>query len=227
MIRFIVALCVFLLAAPARSQPSITLPSTVNGSPNSFITIPATTSGSVVKWVVVDTGLNLFPVQLLKDTKTAVVTGAVGSYRVFAYTADQTGPSDPAGTTVVIGTTPPGPGPPTPADPSLAVLQAAFSTEADPARLTQAMQLAALYRTAATVTVNDPTLTTVGAYFQAVVASIGATMPKTTLAATKAAIAGELSKVLPTSAGAPLDVATRSLIGANVLRMAVDLEALR
>jgi hypothetical protein len=61
--------------------------------------------------VVLDKGLNLFPVELLKDSKTCVVTTTIeGRYRVLAYTATGDNPSKPAITLVIIGS-PPAPEP--------------------------------------------------------------------------------------------------------------------
>lgn len=84
--------------------PTITLPPKIMGSPGEFISIPSKTESKIVKWVSLDKGLNLFPTDLLKDTRTlVVVSNAEGVYRVFAYTGDVAGPSDPAVTTVYIG----------------------------------------------------------------------------------------------------------------------------
>ena len=113
--RLSVALVLF-LAASARGQ-TITLPAEVKGEPGAFLSVPATTDGKVVRWVAMDAGLNLFPVELLKDSKTAVVIGAKGRYRLLAYTAVGDVPSSPAICTVIIGEAPPVPPGPTPPDP--------------------------------------------------------------------------------------------------------------
>ncbi len=100
--------------APA-DAPSLKLPASLNGDPNDFIQIAADTNCNVVVWRVVDPGLKLFPTNLLRDTKTAVVTsGTPGRYRVWAVTALGGTPSDIAECVVVVGTpgpVPPGPGP--------------------------------------------------------------------------------------------------------------------
>lgn len=90
----------------------ITVPVEVKGEPGEFLRIPADTKGKIVKWRVLDPGLNLFPVDLLKDTRVAVVTGVkAGKYRVWAWTAIGDSPSDAVQCVVVIGQLPPGPGP--------------------------------------------------------------------------------------------------------------------
>lgn len=97
--------------------PVIELPKEISGQPNSFISIPAKTNGNTVKWLTPDNGLNIFPVELLKDTKTLVVTGPEGRFRVYAYTSDETGPSNAAMCTIVVGSSP-APDPVNPVDPS-------------------------------------------------------------------------------------------------------------
>lgn len=113
------AVLLFLLVAwPAWASqpPSLKLPDKVSGDPGDFITVKADTNGTTVKWVSLDKGLKLFPADLLKDTKTAIVIGSKeGTYRLLAYTATGDQPSEPAICTITIGTAPePGPTPPGP-----------------------------------------------------------------------------------------------------------------
>jgi hypothetical protein len=107
----------FLAGACCGAEPLLTLPASVSGDPGDYIMVPATTACKEVRWYAVDKGLKVFPVQLLKDSKTAVVSGPAGSYRLMAYTARGDLPSDPAICTVVIGTPGPTPGPTPPAPP--------------------------------------------------------------------------------------------------------------
>jgi hypothetical protein len=66
----------------------IKLPLVIKGKPGEFIRVPAVTDGVNVGWYSVTPGLNIFPVDLLKDSKTAVVTAiAPGKYKLIAYTA--------------------------------------------------------------------------------------------------------------------------------------------
>lgn len=108
-----------LLLAPLPAWAQIKLPEKVVGNPGTFISVPATTTGKVVKWYPLDAGLNLFPTDLLKDTKTAVVVApAAGTYRLLAWTADADGlPTDASLCTIVVGTGPPPPPPPPPNSP--------------------------------------------------------------------------------------------------------------
>ena len=114
----------------------VKLPAELKGEPGTFIRIPAETNGTAVRWYAVDAGLQIFPAELLRDTKTAVVVALTkGRYRVLAWTAVGGDPSEPAVCVVVIGDappvppgpTPPGPNPPgpTPPDPSPAPIPAA------------------------------------------------------------------------------------------------------
>lgn len=108
------------LCSPCWGQ-TITLPEKVEGGVSAFISVAATTDGETVKWKALDAGLNVFPADLLKSTKTTVVSAPkAGRYRLMAYTAKDNAPSDPAETIIVVGTPgpdppdPPGPDPPTP-----------------------------------------------------------------------------------------------------------------
>jgi hypothetical protein len=68
-----------------------------------------------VKWHSVDPGLNLFPPQLLRDSKIAVVTAlAPGRYRLLAISAKGDQPSDFAQCVIIIGDAPPVTVPPDP-----------------------------------------------------------------------------------------------------------------
>lgn len=100
---------------PQPAQPTISVPKEIQGVVGQFIEIPATTNGGTVKWAVLNQqGLNLFPMDLLKDTKTAVaVANADGIYYLHAWTALNDIPSDLSTCKITIGN-PPTPVPPTP-----------------------------------------------------------------------------------------------------------------
>ena len=85
----------------------VTLPQEIYGQPGAFISIPSVTDCKSVQWVVLDVGLNLFPVELLRDTTTAVVSANnSGKFRVLAYAAKGDVASKPVITTVIIGDPP-------------------------------------------------------------------------------------------------------------------------
>lgn len=85
----------------------VTIPLEIHGQPGQFISIPSVTDCKSVQWVVLDVGLNLFPVELLRDSTTAVVSANnPGKYRVLAYAAKGDAASKPVITTVIIGDPP-------------------------------------------------------------------------------------------------------------------------
>src|SRR5438876_7067161 len=153
-----------IMALVLTQGPQISVPPNVQGDVNDFIEIPANTTGPAVQWYSQDSNLKIFPVRLLKDTKTAIViSGKSGNYKIIAWTGDATGPSPPAFCVVTVGAPspnpPPGPGPePTPTDPFFTLLQAAYSTDTDP---NKAAYKAGLVRVFSTFPISDPTLTTV------------------------------------------------------------------
>lgn len=107
MLRFLlslsVCLCLSLSDRAFAAPPTLTLPSGVTGKAGEFLTVPSATSGKKVAWVVLDPGLSLFPVELLKDSFTAVVTSPTpGSYRLLAITAAGDEISSPVVCTVVV-----------------------------------------------------------------------------------------------------------------------------
>ncbi len=109
-------LVLVLIASPLfAADPVLKVPATVSGQPGAFITIPAETTCKELRWFTAEALLNVFPVQLLKDTKTGVVTSTVpGTYKVFVYGAQGDIPTDPVTCNVVVlGPVPP-PIPPTP-----------------------------------------------------------------------------------------------------------------
>lgn len=111
--------------APVVNTPTISIPKELQGVVGQFIEIPATTNGTEVKWAVLNQqGLNLFPMDLLKDTKTAVaVANKDGIYYLHAWTALNNIPSDLSTCKITIGNpvppqpNPPGPNPPGPNPP--------------------------------------------------------------------------------------------------------------
>jgi hypothetical protein len=119
---FRLCLLVVLIAGTAFGA-DLTLPATITGEPGDFLRVSANTTGTVVKWKSYNRELKLFPMDQLKDTKTAIVTATKpGKYRLFAVTSDATGPSDIAETEIVITGQPdpapgPQPAPPTPTPP--------------------------------------------------------------------------------------------------------------
>jgi hypothetical protein len=85
----------------------LSLPSEIRGEPGTFITITADTRGSIVRYVPLDAGLQVFPAHLLADKRTTVVLSLTpGRYRVLGYTAIDGNPTEPVVVSVVIGDRP-------------------------------------------------------------------------------------------------------------------------
>jgi|GEM_PF-4492910 hypothetical protein len=203
--------------------PTIELPKQINGQPNAFITVPATTSGSTVKWLCPDAGLNMFPVELLKDTKTLVVTGPEGRFRIYAYTSDQTGPSDAAMCTVLIGNALP-PNPDNPDTPPSPTPTASDISEAAKKEDKEAVKwLAQFYEELAKESQKDE-YKAVGDVFRAAKVAINKQFRPDELSNLRAVIGKRLNSKLPQDADKELDKATRDLMTSVFTQVAKELK---
>jgi hypothetical protein len=104
-----------LLAAP----PTLTIPKEIAGEPGAFIVVRAESDSPWVNFRA-DSGLAVFPANLLSDRKATVVTArAPGRFTLHAYTGNVDGGVD-ADVVIVVGgapPVPPGPQPPGPVPP--------------------------------------------------------------------------------------------------------------
>lgn len=107
----------YLLFGRDREESRVVLPAEVRGGVNEFIVVTATTDCDKLEWFGCEPSLQVFPPQLLKDTKSAIVCGPRGRYRLFAYGAKGNTPTKRGECLVVIGDAPPGPNPPGPQPP--------------------------------------------------------------------------------------------------------------
>lgn len=194
-------LALLFLAGQVFGAVDLKVPVEVKGQPAAFVTVKAETSGKVVRWMALDSGLNLFPVELLKDTKTAVVSSAKsGRYRLLAVTAIGDEPSEPQICTVIIGDAPKPPLPDNPDNPpgpesDLAKnIKAAWFAETSADKVKHSKALASLFRQAPTVLDQ---VQTAGQLYATLKASADALLPKDAIGKVRAAIADELKKVLP------------------------------
>ena len=201
--------------------PTIELPKQINGQPNAFITVPATTSGSTVKWLCPDAGLNMFPVELLKDTKTLVVTGPEGRFRIYAYTSDQTGPSDAAMCTVLIGSPAPSPDnpdvPPSP-EPDSEISEFAKKEDKDTIKWLNQFYLELAKES------QKPDYQTVGDIFRAAKVAINKQFRPDEMSALRAAIGKKLNAKLPQDPDKVLDKVTRDLMTSVFNQVAKELK---
>lgn len=103
---------------PPVEELTLSLPAEVTGKVGSFIKVTAKTNGLHVRWKGLDDGLAVFPGEMLRDSRSTVVSAAeAGEYRLLAYTALADVPSDPEICLVKV-TGPPKPTPPEPPKPT-------------------------------------------------------------------------------------------------------------
>jgi hypothetical protein len=218
-----------LLSCPCAYAADLKIPEKLKGEVGDFIPVKADTTATVVKWVVLDDGIKLFPVDLLRDTKTVVVLARkAGTYRLLAYTGDKDGPSDPLICTITIGNpappTPP-PGPPGPTDPLTQVLSAAYQADPGTTKEVDLQTLAGVFHSAATLA-RDSSIKTVGDLYAALKKASSA-LPDTSLLDVRRAISVELMSKLPSDTSAQLDLSSRSLASAQFSRMAAILDSIK
>lgn len=227
---------IFLAAFSAQSWAAyVKLPQEVSGEVGAFLKISADSDGKVIRWFALDKGLNLFPTDLLKDTKTAVVSSSTpGRYRLLAYTASGDEPSEPAVCTVVIGgalppPTPPGPSPnpapPQPAPPSFHPFREAFLKEDDPARKELTLKLAALYRQFAnTLSEGKGNFATWGELYEAMNAAAKSLGVNGKVMKVQAAVQLELKSKLTSTSSEPFTSSSRSLASLTFLAVSRALD---
>lgn len=206
------------------------LPKEVAGKAGAFIKIPAVTSGKEVRWFAADAGLELFPVELLRDTKTAVVLASQpGRYRLLAWTAIEGTPTEAAVCVVVVGDPPNPPTPPSPvppSDPLVQALQAAYQKEDASTRGSLKTSLAALYREGAKVAARED-ITTWGQLYSVMSDAAKSLGVSGTLPQIQGVIQEELKKILSTDKAAALDSSGRTKAAQVFGRVADALEAVK
>ena len=202
---------------------SIILPENITGRPGSFIQVEAKTDCKVVEWVLLDSGFELFPVNLLANTKTAVVTSTTpGVYRLLAYGATGDIPSKPAIVTITIGT------PPEPADKSEICrrIETLFKADTDAEKLSQAKAYAGVFRALAQAA-QDEKIKTAGELFK--IGSLAATnvLTEKQITAIRDEIGGYLNSKLNTETAHLLTAEDRKKCASEFLTIAKILEALK
>jgi len=223
-IAFIVWTC---LAFPLWAVDPPTLPKEVTGAPGSFISVPAKTDCPQVRWYSPDHGLNVFPVHLLRDSKTAVVTAQQpGRYRLLAVVAHESEPSTFAVCTVVVGDapgpgpTPPGPNPPTPpTDLLLAKLQKAYDGISDADKPKHAEALQGLYSECAKIAM-DAKIKTAGDLYKVMSSASARLLPRDALRPLREVVQKELDQTFPTDAETKLTERHRQEIQGTLSHLA-------
>ena len=180
----------------AADDATITLPKEVRVAPATIGEVKAQTTGKQVKWVT-PAGLSCRPID---GGRTLLVSGPVGRYDCWAYTAVGDVPSDPARTTVVIGEAP---GPTPPADPLTAKIKAAFDAETADAstRRKQSQDLAELYRQIGAKVCPDPAIVSPTDLLDRARKAAATMIGTDALPGVRRAVASELAVILPTADG--------------------------
>lgn len=218
----------FLFPLPsAQSQVFLRLPETVRGDVADFIVIKADTNGKMVKWKVLDTDLKLFPVELLKESKVAIVSARkLGTFRIMAVTALGDEPSEIVICKVVIGNGPPDPPPPdnNVDDPLTVALQKAYANDSSPDKATYLKSLISLFKSANVIL--DQAKTT-GQLFNALKQTSKTLLPNDdVLRSVREVIQVEFKKVLPEN-DVELSDQQRQLIRGFLTKLTASLEVLK
>lgn len=203
------------LAAP----PTLTIPKETKAEPGDFVRLDAVTEGVQVRWFGLDKGLNVFPSELLRDSKSTVVVAIKpGTYRIAAITCRADELSELAVGYVVIGTPepvppPPPPVPPTPPTPPPDALEAEvralYLADADPRKATHAIMLSGFYRQAALAALSAD-LVKAGDLHAVLARASAGLIPEAALKPIRLRVSAELRKVLPADPEAALTNQSRA-----------------
>jgi len=202
----------------------VTLPQEIHGQPGQFISIPSVTDCKSVQWVVLDAGLNLFPVELLRDTTTAVVSAnSPGKYRVLAYAAKGDLASKPVITTVIIGDPPePTPAPDETTSKLTKELKSLYVSLTEDEKQSKVTKLSSLYASFAT-TVKGEEVQTAGELLGLCKEAVGRVLSPSDLREIRVRIQSELVN-FPTDPDAKLDEKLKKMISGKFLEISKALE---
>ena len=227
--KYLITLLLFVTAAQAQT---LKLPTEVRGDPGAFIRVPAETDCKEVRWFPIDRGLNVFPVELLRDSKTAIVTASrPGKYRLLAYTAKGDVPSLPAECYVIVGDVPPGPDPvppippipPTPS-PLTPAFQAAYDKETATDKAASLAKLKSLYGQGAGNVANAENVQALDDMMRSIAAALGVSGK---LVGVQQEIRKEVLKVVPTDFARALTPQEKQDIANTYSQIAKGLEGVK
>ena len=200
----------------------VTLPQEIYGQPGAFISIPSVTDCKSVQWVVLDAGLNLFPVELLRDTTTAVVSANnSGKYRVLAYAAKGDQASKPVITTVIIGD-PPEPAPDETTSKLTRELKSLYVSLSEDDKAGKVTKLSGLYSSFAS-TVKGEEVQTAGELLGLCKEATGRVLSPSDLREIRVRLQSEMSG-FPTDPDAKLDDKIKKVISGKFMEISKALE---
>jgi hypothetical protein len=189
--------------------PPPVVPSQVKGSVGDWIEVKAEAIGQV-RWHSPDKGLKLFPVHLLKDSKTAIVTAPkAGTYKLLCWTAKGDEPSPAAEVvTVIIDDSDPPPPDPTPPDTGFFVdLKRLYDADKSEDKSTTLAKLTGFYKALAGY-ISKPDSVTVGDFrndWQAAMNEVLGDVPADSLSDCRRLIGQKIGAALGSDADAKLD----------------------
>ena len=200
----------------------VTIPLEIHGQPGQFISIPSVTDCKSVQWVVIDKGLNLFPVELLRDTTTAVVSAnSPGKFRVLAYAAKGDVASKPVITTVIIGD-PPEPIPDETTSKLIRELKSLYVSLSEDDKAGKVIKLSGLYASFAS-TVKGEEVTTAGELLAICKEATGRVLSPSDLREIRVRLQSEMSG-FPTDPDAKLDDKIKKMISGKFMEISKALE---
>ena len=200
----------------------VTIPLEIHGQPGQFISIPSVTDCKSVQWVVIDKGLNLFPVELLRDTTTAVVSAnSPGKFRVLAYAAKGDQASKPVITTVIIGD-PPEPAPDETTSKLTRELKSLYVSLTEDDKQGKVTKLSSLYASFAT-TVKGEEVTTAGELLAICKEAVARVLSPSDLREIRVRLQSEMSG-FPTLPDEKLDDKIKKVISGKFMEISKALE---
>jgi hypothetical protein len=226
-------LCLLALPAPAQkvSSPGDAVEVKVEPGRLKRLTAESFAAGKSIKWVVASEAVDLIPSESGRWAIFSAPTS--GTYFVFTYSATDKGePTDPVVYRIVVGKpAPPPPPPPDPDDPVVKdplfqKLLPVYAADVTPGKADKAKQLAAVYRNAGSVTLNDPSITTLGRFYEVVSVASKQLVPPPALDVVRNAVAADHKAVLGERYDAPLDANAKAKVAAQFARVAAILERL-
>lgn len=204
------------------APPKVVIPDKVKPQDGYVILVPDTDAVNII-YISLD-GLTPFPNALLKDTRSLVIPvkgEKPGAYRFVAVASSKEGDLVRVDFTIILDG-PPVPPPPT--DPDIQALKDAFSKETGATKVQDVATLASLYRMAASTTVRDTTITTVGGLFQDLKAASASLLKPDAVPLVRKVIGDRLNKVVGTDVNAALN---RDAVAAEFNKIASYLEGLK
>lgn len=218
----------FMVGSAFAQPPKLVIPSEVKPVDGFASVKPDTDSVSIV-YISLD-GLTQFPSDLLKDARYLVVPTKgekAGKYRFIAVASSKTGEQVRVDFVIVVGNPPPLPDPtpvPDPTDPFTKSLLDAFGKESSPDKSKYVAALSSLYKMAATTTVNDPSVKTVGDLFNDLKVASPALLPPDAIPLIRKVVGDRLNKSIGQSPTSPID---RALVAKELAAVASALEGVK